>query len=152
MVETLLGACPHLRILAPSRESLRVQGETVRRIPPLDVPGTDSKHIPPRLESLVEVPAVALFLDRARARRTDFTLTPHNAEAVATTCRRLDGPLLAIELAAAQAGTMPMSEIALLLEDGLSVLAGGSRTEPRQQTLRAALDWSYALVGTRLAM
>lgn len=147
LVETLLGACPHLRILATSREPLRVQGETVRRIPPLRVPGTDSKHVPPSLDSLIEVPAVALFLDRARARQSDFALTPHNAEAVATICRRLDGLPLAIELAAAHAGTMSMREIAVLLEDAPSVLRGGSRTDPRQETLRAALDWSHAVLG-----
>src|SRR5579859_7566788 len=99
----------------------------------------------PGLDALIEVPAVALFLDRARARQTDFALTPHNAEVNAAICRRLDGPPLAIELAAAQAGKISTSEIAVRLEDALSVLGGGSRRDPRQETLRAALDWSHAL-------
>lgn len=146
LVETLLGACSHLRLVATSRESLRVRGETVWRVPPLDVPSTDFEHKPPAPDSLAEVAAVALFVERVRARRSDFTLTPDNAPVVATICRRLDGLPLAIELAAAQAGTISIAGIALLLGDALSALAGGSRTEPRQETLRAALDWSYALL------
>lgn len=145
LVETLLGACPHLHILATSREPLRVQGETVRRVPPLEVPATNA-HVLPSLDSLIEVPAVALFLDRARAHQSDFALTPQNAAVVATICRHLDGLPLAIELAAAQTGKMSLRQIAGLVEDALSVLGGGSRTDPRQETLRGALDWSYALL------
>lgn len=146
LAQALLVACPHLRILATSREPLRVVGETTWRVPPLQVPpmGLEGEDASP--ESLARIGSVALFVDRARARRPDFRLTEDNAVAVAGICRRLEGLPLAVELAAAQVGGLPPVQIARLLNDALRVLGGGSWTEPRQETLRGALDWSHGLL------
>lgn len=143
LAETLLRACPHLQILATSREPLRISGEVTWRVPPLALPGAGPF---PELESLAQVEAVALFLDRARARRPDFILTHQTAPSVAAICRRLDGLPLGIELAAAQVGALAPKQIAARLGDALRLLGGGSRTLPRQETLRATLDWSHALL------
>lgn len=143
LAETLLRACPHLRILTTSRESLHIPGEITWRVPSLALPGPGSLPTP---ESLAQVEAVAFFLDRARARRPDFTLTPRNAPPVAAICRQLDGLPLGIELAAAQIGALAPEQIATRLDDALRLLRGGSRTLPRQETLHATLDWSYALL------
>lgn len=143
LAETLLRACPQLQILATSREPLRIAGEVIWRVPSLGLPGTGFRSSP---ESLAQVEAVALFLDRARARQPDFTLTVQNAGAVATICRRLEGMPLGIELAAAQMGALSADQIAAGLDDALRVLIGGSRTLARQETLRATLDWSHALL------
>ncbi|HEX8917264.1 MAG TPA: tetratricopeptide repeat protein [Chloroflexota bacterium] len=147
LAESLLGACPHLRILATSREPLRVPGETTWRVPPLALPREEPEGGCLAPDRLAEVESVALFLDRARARERGFSLTTRNAQDVATICRRLEGLPLAIELAAARVGVLPPSQIAGLLDGALRVLGGGSRTEPRQETLRGALDWSYDLLG-----
>jgi predicted ATPase len=98
LAETLLHACPHLQILATSREPLRVPSEITWRVPSLALPGPG--QLPPP-ESLAQVEAVALFLDRAIAQHPDYSLTPYNARAVAAICRQLEGIPLAIELAAA---------------------------------------------------
>ena len=147
LVETLLSACPDVRILVTSREPLRVPGEIAWRVPPLAVPepGTCSP------EALGEVEAVALFVDRARARLPSFELTADNAPAVAEICRQLDGLPLGIELAAAQSGALAPEQIAARLDDALRLLGGGSRTLPRQETMRAALDWSQALLSAEEA-
>lgn len=141
-VETLLRACPHLRILATSREPLHVSGEALWRVPSLMRP--EEATIP--LERLVQVEAVALFLDRARARRPDFVVTERNAPAVVTVCRALDGIPLAIELAAAQMAVLSPEQIVGRIDRTLALLRGGDRTSPRQQTLQAALDWSHDLL------
>ncbi|HZS92103.1 MAG TPA: tetratricopeptide repeat protein [Chloroflexota bacterium] len=143
LAETLLRACPHLRILATSREPLRLPGEVTWRVPSLALPAPGPLAA---LESLAQVEAVALFLDRARARQPAFTLTAQNAPAVAAICHHLGGLPLAIELAAAQMGALTPAQIASRLHDALRLLGGGSRTLPRQETLRATLDWSYALL------
>ena len=143
LAETLLRACPHLTILATSREPLHIQGETIWRAPSLEVPAADPLH---SLEALAQIEAVALFLDRARARQPAFTLTPDNAPAVVAICRRLEGLPLGIELAAAQIGSLAPEQIASRLDNSLWLLGGGSRTLPRQETLRATLDWSHALL------
>jgi non-specific serine/threonine protein kinase len=144
LADTLLAACPYLRFLATSREPLRLPGEQVQRVAPLPPPDAADAAEP---ALLARNPAVALFLDRARARRADFALTPANAPAVAEICRRLDGIPLALELAAVRAGALPVQELAARLDDALRLLTGGARTAPtRQQTLRAALDWSHALL------
>src|SRR5579885_3179113 len=143
LAETLLRACPHLRILATSREPLRLPGEVTWRVPSLALPAPGPLAA---LESLAQVEAVALFLDRARARQPAFTLTAQNAPAVAAICHHLGGLPLAIELAAAQMGALTPAQIADRLDDALRLLGGGSRTLPRQETLRATLDWSYALL------
>ena len=112
-------------------------------MPSLALP--DAGPLPP-LEELAQIEAVALFLDRARARRPDFTLTPHNAPAVAAICQRLDGLPLGIELAAGRMGSLTPEQIAARLDGALQLLEGGGRTLPRHETLRGALDWSHALL------
>lgn len=143
LAETLLRSSPHLRILATSREPLRISGEVTRQVPPLALPAGGPTFSP---VSLAQVESVALFLDRAQARQPDFALTPHNALVVAAICRHLEGLPLGIELAAARIGTLTPEQIANRLDDSLRLLGGGSRTVPRHETLRATLDWSYALL------
>lgn len=144
LAEELLRACPDLRVLATSREPLGVPGEVAWLVPSLDLPaaGADVSR-----EELGRSPAVQLFVERARAARPGFALTGENGPAVAEICRRLDGIPLAIELAAARVRILAPDEIAARLGDRFRLLAGGSRTAPpRQQTLRAAVDWSYDLL------
>jgi predicted ATPase/DNA-binding CsgD family transcriptional regulator len=143
LVHQLLAGCPFLRVIATSREPLRVRGETVWRVPPLAVPpGADPLSIDdPRYE------AIRLFADRAAAARAGFEVGSDNAEAVARLCRTLDGMPLAIELAAARVRALSVEQIASRLGDRFRLLASGDRTAPpRQQTLRAAVDWSYELL------
>jgi non-specific serine/threonine protein kinase len=144
LVDSLLKACPGLSILATSREKLGITGEQVYPVPPLSVPDPD--HLPP-LDQLREFEAVQLFADRAALSRPDFLVTQVNVATVARVCRRLDGIPLAIELAAARVKALSVEQIAAGLDDGLRLLTGGSRTAlPRQQTVRASIDWSYALL------
>jgi predicted ATPase/class 3 adenylate cyclase len=140
----LLRHCPRLRILATSREGLGVGGETTYLVPSLALP--DPKRLPP-VERLTQYEAVRLFIDRAVAAAPSFNVTNRNAPAVAQTCHRLDGIPLAIELAAARVKALPVEQIAERLDDRFQLLTGGSRTAlPRQQTLRALIDWSYDLL------
>jgi non-specific serine/threonine protein kinase len=145
LVDDLLSRCPGLRVLATSREPLRVGGEVVRRVAGLAAPELESPQA-----DLVQLPsfaAVRLFEDRARGVRPDFAIVPGNARAVGDICRRLGGLPLAIELAAARVGVLSPGEIASNLHDSFRLLTGGSRTAPaRQQTLRATLDWSHDLL------
>ncbi|HVC83271.1 MAG TPA: tetratricopeptide repeat protein [Chloroflexota bacterium] len=144
LATVLLHGCPGLRMLATSREPLRIEGETVWRVPPLATPPSASTA---DLDSLRHYEAVQLFMDRGRANRRDFVLTPLNAPAVSRICRWLDGLPLAIELAAARLGVLPVETVAARLDDCFQVLTGGSRTAlPRQRTLRATMDWSYNLL------
>jgi predicted ATPase/DNA-binding SARP family transcriptional activator len=144
LAERLLRACPDLRILATSREPLRSEGELTWVVPSLSLP--DSRR-EPSPESLAKSEAVRLFVDRARAHLPEWDLGPHNAGAVARVCRRLDGIPLAIELAAARVNILSVDEIAMRLDDCFALLTGGSRTAlPRQQSLKATVDWSYALL------
>lgn len=143
LVETLLRFGPDLNVLATSREPLRVPGEVTWTVPPLALPPTDT---PLALEELARIEAVALFVDRARARRPSFRLTSANAPAVIAICRGLEGLPLALELAAAQLGALQPEQLVGRLGDPLRLLRGGNRTLPRQETLRAALDWSHALL------
>lgn len=139
-----LNASPHLKILATSREALGVAGETVYRVPSLAVP--DPQHLPP-IEALSQYDAVRLFIDRAISVHSTFTVNNHNAPAVAQICHRLGGIPLAIELAAARVKIFSAEEIEARLDDRFRLLTGGSRTAmPRQQTLRALIDWSYDLL------
>jgi predicted ATPase/class 3 adenylate cyclase len=138
IADGLLRACPRLKILASSREALGVAGETVFRVPSLSLPQQDS------LEALLRCEAAQLFIQRASKAQSEFNLTEHNAGAVAQICRRLDGIPLAIELAAARISLFTPEQIAERLDDRFKLLTGGSRTAlPRQQTLRALVDWSY---------
>jgi predicted ATPase/DNA-binding CsgD family transcriptional regulator len=144
LVQQLLASCPSLRVIATSREPLRVRGETVWRVPPLSVPaGLDLES----LDDLGRHEALQLFAERASAARSGFVLGSENAEAVARLCLTLDGMPLAIELAAARVRALSVEQIASRLDDRFRLLASGDRTAPpRQQTLRAAVDWSYELL------
>jgi predicted ATPase/DNA-binding CsgD family transcriptional regulator/Tfp pilus assembly protein PilF len=146
LVQQLLAGCPGLRLIATSREPLRVRGETVWRVPPLDLPAAaDGGEL--SVDDLAGHEAVRLFADRAAAVRPAFALDASNAAAVARLCRTLDGMPLAIELAAARVGALSVEQIAARLGDRFQLLASGDRTAPvRQQTLRAAVDWSYGLL------
>ena len=144
VVGDLLAACPELKVLATSRAPLRVYGEREAPVPPLGLPDPIRPTEP---DALAELPAVALFLERARAVRPDFGLSVGNAAVVAEICRRLDGLPLAIELAAARVKLLAPAVILARLERRLDLLADGPRDAPsRQRTLRAAIDWSHDLL------
>jgi predicted ATPase/class 3 adenylate cyclase len=144
LTDVLLRACPNLRILATSREALGVTGETTWRVTSLSLP--DPERLPP-LDQFTEYEAIRLFVARAVAIAPQFAVTNRNALAVAQVCHRLDGIPLAIELAAARVKVLAVEQIAARLDDRFRLLTGGSRTAlPRQQTLRAAMDWSYHLL------
>ncbi|MEK7214206.1 MAG: NB-ARC domain-containing protein, partial [Chloroflexota bacterium] len=145
LAEDLLAACGGLRLLATSREPLRASGETVWAVPPLALPTFQTA---PPLYLLEQVDAVKLFLDRVRARRPGYRLTPEQAPGVVEVCRRLDGLPLAIELAAAQTAALTVEQIAAHLDGMLELLRGGRRTLARHETIRAAIDWSYALLSS----
>jgi len=140
-VAALLGAGPGLTVLATSRSALRVAGEQAYRVPPLAV--SDPQGAAPG-------PAVRLFVERARAVRPEFALTPANARAVAAICARLDGLPLALELAAARTDLLPPAALLDRLERDLGAmgaLAEGPRDAPaRQRTMRAAVAWSHNLL------
>ncbi|MFI6601939.1 BTAD domain-containing putative transcriptional regulator [Nonomuraea sp. NPDC050536] len=138
LTESLLADCPGLRVLATSREPLNVPGERLAPIPSLELP---PMGVPAELA--VGYPAVRLLIDRA----ANFALDAGNTEAVVSLCRRLDGMPLAIELAAARLRTMTARQLADRLDDRFRLLTGGSRTAlPRQQTLRAVVEWSWDLL------
>jgi predicted ATPase/DNA-binding SARP family transcriptional activator/DNA-binding CsgD family transcriptional regulator len=144
LAEALLRSCPRLRILATSREPLGVRGETVWTVPPLSLPDVEGVS---SIEGLTGTEAVRLFVDRASSRVPGFELAEENAGAVGRICWKLEGIPLAIELAAARMGTLAVEQVAHRLEDSLKLLTSGGRTvEPRQQTLRATLDWSHELL------
>src|SRR5689334_17454507 len=142
LVQLLLARCPWLRIVATSREPLRVRGETVWRVPPLDLPPDGAPAA-----GLAAHEAVRLFAARAAEARPGFTLTEGNAAAVARLCRTLDGIPLGIELSAARVRALSVEQIEGRLRDRFALLNSGDRTAPlRQQTLRATVDWSYELL------
>ena len=144
LAESLLHACPDLTILASSREQLGIAGETAVRVPSLSIP---EMHPSPSLETLSHYEAVQLFVDRARLALPEFSVAAENANAIVQICQRLDGIPLAIELAAARANVLGVEQIAARLVNAFRLLTGGSRTAlPRQQTLRALMDWSYNLL------
>lgn len=151
LTETLLQKCPRLKFLCTSREALGIAGEIVWAVPPLSLSeeGSD-ENLLPRYEDQGlsgQSEAVQLFVDRAASMMPGFILTNENAAPIAEICRRLDGIPLAIELAAARVRALSLRQIAQRLDDRFHLLVGGSRTaEPRQQTLAATLDWSYALL------
>ena len=145
LVAELLRSCPSLKVLTTSRAALELSGESRYPLLPLLLP--DLQRLPPAGE-LTRYPSVALFLARAEAIDPTFRLTPDNAPAVAGICARLDGLPLAIELAAARIGLLYPPELLVRLDDLLSLLATGRRDlHDRQQTLRAAINWSYELLG-----
>ena len=147
ITEILLQKCPKLKIIATSRESLHIFGETVYHVPSLSLPDLD-KNL--NIKSLVQFESVKLFIDRALAVKQDFELTEANAKAVAQLCHHLDGIPLAIELAAARVKVLSVDKILERLKDRFSLLTGGKRTQlPRQQTLKALIDWSYDLLSDK---
>jgi predicted ATPase/DNA-binding SARP family transcriptional activator len=140
----LLGACPHLKILTTSREPLSISGENVWYTPTLSFPDLQGLSL---VDLLLEYEGVRLFVERAKAVRSDFALTEGNAPFVTQICHRLDGIPLAIELAAARVKVLTPEQIAARLDDRFRLLTGGSRTAlPRHQTLAAVIDWNYALL------
>jgi predicted ATPase/DNA-binding NarL/FixJ family response regulator len=149
--ETMLQKCPGLKVLATSREALGIAGEVIWTVPSLSLPDQQPWMNPASAHDAMahyeESESVQLFVVRATSISPDFKLTTENGAWVAEICRRLDGMPLAIELAAARVRTLSVQQIAQRLNDRFHLLIGGSRTaEPRQQTLEATLDWSYALL------
>jgi predicted ATPase/DNA-binding XRE family transcriptional regulator len=144
LAETLLRACPRLRILATSREALAITGETVFIVPSLSLPDPGDSLA---LENLMHHDAAHLFAVRAAEALPTFTLTKENMPLVVQICRRLDGIPLAIELAAARLRVLSLEQIAARLDDRFRLLTSGSRTAlPRHHTLQAAISWSYDLL------
>ncbi|SOJ56053.1 Serine/threonine-protein kinase PknK [Mycobacterium simulans] len=142
-VDTALRHCRRLHVLATSRGILDNAGETVMTVSPLAVPDPETD---PELGSLAAYPGVVLFLQRASAAIPDFTLTTHNAAAVARICTRVEGLPLAIELAAARMRAMSAQQIADGLTNRYTLLTRGHRGAPtRHRTLAACIDWSYQL-------
>jgi predicted ATPase/DNA-binding CsgD family transcriptional regulator/Tfp pilus assembly protein PilF len=145
LVQLLLARCPWLRIIATSREPLRVRGETVWRVPPLDLPPDPLDMT--RGADLAAHEAVQLFAARAAEARPGFVITRENTVSVARLCRTLDGIPLGIELSAARVRALSIEQIADRLRDRFRLLNSGDRTAPlRQQTLRATVDWSFELL------
>ena len=140
----LLRRCPGVRILATSREPLLVYGESTYRVPSLELPAHKRRL---RLAEAADSSAVRLFLDRAEAAAPSFALTEANFDSVVQICRRLDGIPLALELAAARTRVMTPDQISQRLDNRFALLTRGNRTAlPRQQTLRALIDWSWDLL------
>lgn len=142
-VSELLAAAPHLKVLATSREPLHLYGEQEYVVPPLRLP--DLEHLNPQV--LASCESTALFMQQARAVRSDFELTPENAADVAKICLRLEGLPLAIELAAARIKLLTPAILLARLTNRLDTLTGGAQDLPvRQQTLRNTIEWSYNLL------
>jgi predicted ATPase/class 3 adenylate cyclase len=146
LVARLLGTAPGLRVVATSRIPLHISGEQEYPVPPLDIPAAGDGI---SLDELARIDAVALFVECARRARPDFRLTEADAPAVAAICRRLDGLPLAIELAAARVKIFSPAALLSRLDHALPLLGSGSVDLPaRQRTLRGAIEWSCALLGT----
>ena len=143
LAEAVVRMCPHASVLTTSREILRIDGEYVYRVPPLDVPPQN----PQAAANVQEYGAAQLLIARARALETGFTARPENLLTIAAICQCLDGIPLAIEFAAARIATLGLQQVAARLGDRFSLLTAGRRTAlPRHRTLRATLDWSYELL------
>lgn len=142
--EILLSKCTKLKIIATSREALNCSGERTFLIPPLSLPDITVKIT---TEQLTQYEAVRLFIERAISVNPGFRINNENAPSIAEICSRLDGIPLAIELAAVRINVLPVEKICAKLDDRFRLLTGGKRTAlPRQQTLRALIDWSYDLL------
>lgn len=145
MAETLVRFCPHASVLTTSREVLRAEGELVYHVAPLDVPAPDQ-------DAAADAPgcsAMQLLIARMRALRPDSAVRGDNIPVLAAICRRLDGIPLALELAAVRAATLGVRDVVAGLDDPFAFLTVGRRTAPpRHHSLRALLDWSYALLPT----
>ncbi len=148
LVESLLRRCPWIAILTSSRQPLGISGETTYRMPSLAVPPPEEVAASP--ESIAGFEAIALFTERARAADPSFALTAANAPIVADICRRLDGIALAIELAAARLKLLGPAQLRRRLDERFRILTTGNRAAlPRQQTLRALIDWSFDLLSAQ---
>jgi predicted ATPase/class 3 adenylate cyclase len=149
IISAILHGCPKVKVLASSRQGLGIEGEEMYRLPSLEVPPeSDAEQV--SANDLMRSAAVALFVDRALTADKKFALTDDNARVVADICRRLDGIPLAIELAAARAKMLSPKQLRERLDERFRVLTGGSRDVlPRQQTLRALIDWSHDLLDER---
>jgi non-specific serine/threonine protein kinase len=144
LADALLRGCLGVRLLVASREALGVAGEVSFRVPSLALPALEQRV---RSAQIARSEAAQLFVERAQAALPSFTLTAQNAQAVAQVCTGLDGIPLALELAAARVKGLTVEHLASRLQDRFRLLTGGSRTAlPRQQTLRAAIDWSFDLL------
>src|SRR5215213_4216950 len=145
LVAELLTACPSLHILITSRTPMHLRGEQVFPVPPLALPDSEPGIAP---EAALQSEAVELFVERAKAARSHFTIDETNAAAIVAVCQRLDGLPLAIELAAARTRLLPPNVLLTRLERRLPLLTGGARDAPeRQQTLRDTIAWSVDLLG-----
>jgi predicted ATPase/DNA-binding winged helix-turn-helix (wHTH) protein len=143
LAETFTRLCPRTTIVATSREVLRIDGESVYRVPPLEVPAA-GQAAP---DTIMQYSAVELFVARTKALNDGFSPTAEDLASIATICRRLDGIPLAIEFAAARAAVLSVQGVAAGLRDRFALLTAGRRTAlPRQRTLRATLDWSHELL------
>src|ERR671920_388512 len=144
LVDKLLDSCPHLRIMATSREALRAEGEVRWPVALLSVPEQKRTSSSEELEGYE---SMQLFVQRAKGHDPTFSVSPQDALAVAEICRKLGGIPLAIELAAARVGTLSLEHISERLEGSLDLLSGGARTAvSRKRTLRGTLDWSHELL------
>jgi predicted ATPase len=141
LVETLLQGCENLKVVATSREALTLSGEQVYSVPTLPVPESGKRL---SVEALTSFASVKLFMERAVQVQPAFVIDARNAAAIADICRRLDGIPFAIELAAARVKVLAVEQIRAKLDDRFRLLTGGSKAAlPRQQTLRATIQWSY---------
>nr|MDQ6930837.1 tetratricopeptide repeat protein [Candidatus Eremiobacteraeota bacterium] len=155
-LSTMLRACPGVCLISTTREPLGIPGECVYRLPSLSLPADDLRSA----DEISSYGSVALFTERARMHAPGFVVTDANAPVVAQICRRLDGIALAIELAASRLRVLPVEQLEQRLDERFRILTGGSRAAlPRQQTMRALIDWSYDLLSdmertlfSRLAM
>ncbi|MEB3367090.1 LuxR C-terminal-related transcriptional regulator [Saccharopolyspora mangrovi] len=147
LVDALMRWCPGVRVLATSRQSLGVAGESNVVVPPMQVP--DPGHLPPA-EAYEQFSSVRLFVDRAKAAVPEFEVTADNAEALMRLCHHLDGNPLAIELAAVRLRSLSLQQLEERIAERYDLLTEGRRgAPPRQQTLRALIDWSYELLEER---
>lgn len=146
LTSSLLSGCPRLKILATSRESLRIPGEWQYPVPALDVPAEDSSV---DMDAVLNFPALTLFAERARAVRPNFAIDADNVKAISTICKQLDGLPLAIELVAARIRLITPQALSERLQDEFLLSADGMRgVPPRQKSLNNAIDWSYELLST----
>jgi predicted ATPase/class 3 adenylate cyclase len=144
LIDLIVRTCPQVYVLATSRQPLGVEGERLYRLSPLGVPPDDPGMTP---DEALDFESVQLFVERARAHQPNFVLDAASVPAVTSICRRLEGMPLAIELAAARTRSLPPQSIDEALDDQFQLLTGGHRlAQPRQQSMRAMVDWSYALL------
>lgn len=144
ITDKLLKNCPLLKVLTTSREPLKIRGEQIHKVTSLALPDLNDNILP---ERLIQFEAVRLFIERALLIKPEFRVNKDNAHALAQICTQLDGIPLAIELAAARIKVLSLDKINDRLSDRFRLLTGGNRNDlPRQQTLRALIDWSYELL------